>query len=116
MEQKYLVAHELDGNVQWSESVSEVLPRAYITVYMPMAGWKAVLFVLDEEYGFHEPWQTGHYAYKTKAEAIKDAWSWAKAEELPLIDLSPGTAEDAPDKSVVEQLLEVIPDLEVIEL
>jgi len=116
MKAKYMVAHDLNGQIRWSESVTDVLPRAYVTVYMPIAGWKSVLFVLDEEYGFHEPWQTGDFGYATKAEAIKDAWSWAQAEELPLIDLSPGEAEDAPDKSVIEQLLEIIPDATVVTL
>ena len=54
----------------------------YVTVYHPVAGWKAVIMVWDSELGFHTPWQTGFFAYATKDEAIADAKSWAEAEGL----------------------------------
>jgi hypothetical protein len=63
------------------------LPRAFVTVYQPISGWKAVLVVRDEECdGEHTPWQTGYFAYPTKEEAIVDAKQWAEAEEIPFIE------------------------------
>ena len=60
--------------------------EAFVTVYKPIAGWKAVLMTwndTDEELGgFWEPWNTGMFAYATEAEAIEDAKQWAKAEEI----------------------------------
>jgi hypothetical protein len=53
----------------------------FITVYKPIAGWKAVMMSWNED-GFWEPWQTGMFAFKTKAEAEVDAQMWAEAEEL----------------------------------
>ena len=49
----------------------------YITVYKPIAGWKAVLMSTKDG-----PIQTGYFAYETKEEAIKDAKGWAKADEI----------------------------------
>lgn len=54
--------------------------RQWVTVYKPIAGWKAVL--MDQEDG---PMQTGMQGYETKEEAIAEAKHWAECEELPLI-------------------------------
>lgn len=92
------------------------LPDVYISVYMPIAGWKAIMLAVDEDCGgYHTPWQTGDWAYNTKAEAVKDAKSWAEAEGVPFID-STEEDKDAPDKSVTEQLLEIMPNATVVTL
>lgn len=60
---------------------------AFVTVYQPIAGFKAVQYWWNaEEFGgFHEPWQTGFCAYGERARAVDDAISWARAEELPVV-------------------------------
>lgn len=56
----------------------------FITVYKPIAGWKAVKYWWNPEMGgFWEPWQTGDFAYATKEEAEEDAKIWAEAEDTP---------------------------------
>ena len=92
------------------------LPPVYITVYMPIAGWKAMKLVLDEEYGFHEPWETDCVAFRTVDEAIEAGKRWAKIEDIPFIYDKKGDEEPAPDKSVTEQLLEIIPDAQIVNL
>jgi hypothetical protein len=58
---------------------------SFITVYKPIAGWKAVQYWWNPDLGgFWEPWQTGFCAFATKEEAVEDATFWAEAEELPL--------------------------------
>jgi hypothetical protein len=58
--------------------------KAFITVYEPIAGWKAIHYWWNSaDGGFWEPWQTGMFAFATKQEAIVDAKLWAEAEELP---------------------------------
>lgn len=49
----------------------------FVTVYKPIAGWKAIL-MSDLE----GPLQTGYFAFRTKSEAVRDAKDWAKAENL----------------------------------
>tara|TARA_Y100000593_G_scaffold82070_1_gene153914 strand:+ start:2593 stop:3039 length:447 start_codon:yes stop_codon:yes gene_type:complete len=56
-------------------------PESYITVYKPIAGWKAVMMTPDED-GFVSPWTTSDFAFSTKEEAIKYAKDWAEAEEM----------------------------------
>jgi hypothetical protein len=97
--------------------MSNERPDAYITVYMPIAGWKAVMLTVDEECGgMHTPWETGDCAFATKAEAVADAKQWAGAEEIPFFDDCPKQVDDAPDKSVTEQLQELIPGIKVVTL
>ena len=79
---------------------------AYVTVYKPIAGWKAVLLVKSED-GYFEPYNTSYFAFKTKAEAVIAAKSMAEAEEVPFVDDDVVDDSDAPDKSVTEQLLEI---------
>lgn len=58
--------------------------KSFVTVYKPIAGWKAVQYWWNPDMGgFWEPWQTGSFAYATKEEAVEDALCWAEAEEIP---------------------------------
>lgn len=59
--------------------------EAFVTVYKPIAGWKAVMYTWEEEFNCHTPWETGFCAYGTKAEAIKYALSWAETEEVAYV-------------------------------
>ena len=62
-------------------------PQAFISVYKPIAGWKAIHYWWNPEMGgFWEPWQTGMCAWETKEQAIEDAILWAEAEELPFYE------------------------------
>jgi hypothetical protein len=54
--------------------------KAFVTTYLPVAGWKAVLMTWDDECGMHTPWQTSYFAYKTKAEAVAYGKVWAADE------------------------------------
>lgn len=56
--------------------------KRFITVYFPIAGWKAIQYWWNPE-GFWEPWQTSDFAYNTEDEAEVYAKSWAEAEDLP---------------------------------
>ena len=55
--------------------------RPYVTVYKPVAGWKAILVWWNPE-GFWEPWDTSYFAYGTKAEAMVYARDWAQQEGI----------------------------------
>lgn len=93
------------------------LPDVFIDVYMPIAGWKPRMMAVDPDCdGMHTPWVTYDFAFNTKAEAIAAAKRWAECEELEFIDTCPEQVDDAPDKSVTEQLLEIIPGLTVVNL
>ena len=54
----------------------------YITIYKPIAGWKAVLMSNEG------PVQTGYFAFKTKEEAIEDAKYWSEADEIPYKEMT----------------------------
>jgi hypothetical protein len=59
---------------------------SFITVYKPIAGWKAVQYWWNPDPdlgGFWEPWQTGICAFNTEQSAIDDALFWAEMEDLP---------------------------------
>ena len=86
----------------------------FITVYMPMAGWKAVMYTFEE--GYWAPWCTSDFAFKTKAQAEAYAKRWAEDEEVRYVE-SEEPDVPASDKSVTEQLREIFGDsLEVISL
>jgi len=55
--------------------------ECFITVYKPIAGWKAQLLVVNDD-GFFEPWNTSYFAYPTKEEAIAYGKEWAEAEGI----------------------------------
>lgn len=60
--------------------------NAYVTVYLPIAGWKSVLLTRDREMDNEfSPWETSFFAYKTREEAIRDAIAWGMAEEVHVI-------------------------------
>jgi len=65
----------------------ETKSTGFITVYKPIAGWKAIQYWWNDKDspgdGFWEPWQTGDFAYHTKEEAIEDAKLWAESEAIP---------------------------------
>lgn len=52
---------------------------SYVTVTSGLRGYFAVLIVDDE------PWQTGVGSYRTEVEAVPEAESWAKAEDVPYV-------------------------------
>ena len=56
--------------------------KTYVTVYKPVAGWKAIMVWWNPE-GFWEPWDTSYFAYGTKEEAVGYAKWWADAENVP---------------------------------
>jgi len=76
---------------------------SFITVYKPIAGWKAVQYWWNPDMGgFWEPWQTAGYAFNTKENAIEDALAWAEAEDIPFylagyIHKSPENQSESPD-------------------
>jgi hypothetical protein len=55
----------------------------YITVYVSVSGWKAVMIHLAKDPvlgSFEEPLQTGIGAYETREEAESEARIWAESE------------------------------------
>ena len=69
-----------------SSEIDQHKSTGFITVYKPIAGWKAVQYWWNPEMGgFWEPWQTGPCAWDTKKEAELDAKMWAEAEEIPYL-------------------------------
>ena len=56
----------------------------FITVYQPVAGWKAMHMMYDEDEGIYEPWTTSHFAYDTREEAVAEATRWADDEGIEL--------------------------------
>ena len=56
----------------------------FITIYKPIAGWKAVEYWWNPDMeGFWEPGQTGFSAWPSRELAELDAKGWAEAEDLP---------------------------------
>lgn len=53
--------------------------RSYVTITSGLRGYFAVLIVDDE------PWITGVGSFKTAAEAVPEAQSWAKNEDVPYV-------------------------------
>jgi hypothetical protein len=92
-------------------------PDVFIDVYMPIAGWKARMMVVDEDCdGMHTPWSTSPFAWAYKHQAVEYAQRWARDEEVPYIDTCPDHNDPAPDKSVAEQIQEIIPGITFIDL
>jgi hypothetical protein len=56
--------------------------NAFISVYKPIAGWKAVCVVWDEDEQEYFPEQTAYFAHQNKEDAIAEAKEWAEAEEI----------------------------------
>lgn len=59
--------------------------NTFITVYQPVAGWKAVCMCWDEECGEYLPEQTAYFAHKNKEKAIAEGKEWAEAEEIEFV-------------------------------
>lgn len=62
----------------------------FITVYRPIAGWKAIMLCWNDEdkdpsMHFWEPCCTGMCGYATKEEAVAEAKDWAAAEEVRFV-------------------------------
>ena len=53
----------------------------YITVYLPIAGWKAVMYWWNPE-GFWEPWETSEYAFPSEESAEEFGRYWAEEEGI----------------------------------
>jgi len=73
-----------------TKTAAEVIAskEAFITVYLPIAGWKAVMYTWEEELGCHTPWETGLFGHATKAEAIEEALFWAESEAVAYVPSS----------------------------
>jgi len=86
----------------------------FISVYMPIAGWKAIWYSYNTTdipgEGFWEPWETGNFAYLEKENAVTDAKKWAEDLGLEFRDTAPENNADAPDESVAEQLRKICGD------
>lgn len=65
--------------------VAKALPKTFIAIYLPMAGWKAVMYSWDDEMQMHEPWSTSDFAWATPQEAERYAKEWAEAEEVEYV-------------------------------
>ena len=88
---------EIDGFVPENNTSFEILknaprdgvPPVYITIFEGIGGWNSGLFAwnFEGDFGFYEPQITGFnntsLGTGLREEAIKEAISWAKSEELP---------------------------------
>jgi hypothetical protein len=54
----------------------------FVTIYRPIAGWKSVLMVWEEELDMYTPFQTGMFGFESREMAVRDAKDWAEAEEI----------------------------------
>lgn len=62
----------------------------FVTVYRPIAGWKAVMYWWNDTGdlgpgGYWEPWNTGLSAFATEEAAEHDAQVWAETEGVPYV-------------------------------
>ena len=76
----YVVSNS-NGIILKANKDSNIVPKSYITVYKPIAGWKAVMMTPDKD-GFVSPWTTSNMAFRTKEEAIEYAKDWARSEQM----------------------------------
>lgn len=59
----------------------------FITIYLPVAGWKAVMYWWNEEDGgFWEPWETSPYAFSTPEGAERYGRMWARNENVRFVE------------------------------
>jgi hypothetical protein len=61
-------------------------PLVFVSVYKPVAGWKAVVYSWTPDLEMFEPEQTAYFAFATREEAVEDAKVWAECEEIPYYD------------------------------
>ena len=59
--------------------------KAFVTVYKPFAGWKAVHYWWNPD-GFYEPWETSNMAFATESEAEQYGREWARELNLEFFD------------------------------
>ena len=68
----------------------EVKKSGYVSIYRPIAGWKAIKYWWNNEEkdlgGFWEPWNTGNFTNDDKSLAIADAKLWAECEDIPYLE------------------------------
>jgi len=67
--------------------MDEKLIRVYITITSGMRGYFAVLigvYKYPDGYISHEPIQSGCGSYINRDDAIPEATSWSKSDEIPL--------------------------------
>jgi len=81
----YCYDEDLDDYLTTKSDDYKSLPLVFVSVYQPVAGWKAVMYTWSPDLGIYEPEQTGFWAYDTKEEAEAGARSWAEAEEVPFV-------------------------------
>ena len=73
LEDKVYVATPWDGD-------------SYITIYKPIAGWKAVQYSKDPECdNMFTPGETGMCGWETNKQAYAEAIMWAEAIEVPVM-------------------------------
>lgn len=76
-------------SVRLKEIPRDGLPPIYITVFQGIGGWNSGIFEwnCDGDFGFYEPQITGFnntsLGNGSRKDAVREAISWAKAEELP---------------------------------
>lgn len=58
---------------------------AYITVYKPIAGWKAAMMWWNPE-GFWEPWETSPFSFQFREQAVLWGKDWAAEEGIQFKD------------------------------
>ncbi len=69
-----------------SNEVQNHKSTGFISIYKPIAGWKAIQYWWNPEMGgFWEPWQTGSFVHESSHAAWAEAQEWALAEDIPLI-------------------------------
>ena len=69
------------GDAEKDGSLVEEHHDPYITVYLPIAGWKAVMYWWNPE-GFWEPWETSSFAFVSEQAAEDFGREWAEEESI----------------------------------
>ena len=73
--------NEITREIMKTSEVSGESHEAYITVYYPIAGWKAVMYWWNPE-GFWEPWETSECAFPSEESAEEFGRAWAEEENI----------------------------------
>ena len=68
-------------DVEKEGGLVEEYHEAYITVYYPIAGWKAIMYWWNPE-GFWEPWETSPFAFASEESAEEFGRAWAEEENI----------------------------------
>jgi len=60
--------------------------EAYVDIYLPVAGWKCVMYSRDDDVGgMFTPWQTGFCGWETPKEAYAEAHIMAEGYGIPVM-------------------------------